>query len=455
VYPLTTGSNQIASEKEYPFDYSHFNINGRVFGAIRAQETYEEANIFHVKTACSYGSFYPIKMTMPIILPALVKMNWEDYFGGAAMAGVTCVIGEDAKSKDPQLKMEHGKIVDFPFLEKVLASFQKYYRGYGQIVVQANAEDDLMGVPEIALLKYHAKAIEIKFGQGAKGTQPVTKLKNYAVAVEKQEMGYLVYPDPTTEAMRDAAKNGVAPNFYLYGRLPLWNEESLLKRIAELRSLGAENIYFKMAGYDEKDIERVLKIAIKAHVDMVTFDGAGGGSGYSPSKMMNEWSLPTISLEQKVVQMMKRLKKDTTVLPALVMTGGFVSEDQVFKGLALGNGSIQGIGLCRASMAAAMSGKKIGDSLSQGVIPPHMLPYGKTKEELFGDLPDLRSLYGKEANNFSLGAVGVFSYLNKINFGVKHFAALNRKFDLHALDAKDVIPLTREAQEALDSLSLT
>jgi hypothetical protein len=33
VYPTTTGINQVASEKDYPVDYSHFNINGRVFGA--------------------------------------------------------------------------------------------------------------------------------------------------------------------------------------------------------------------------------------------------------------------------------------------------------------------------------------------------------------------------------------------------------------------------------------
>lgn len=34
VYPTTTGENQIASEKVYPVDYSHFNINGRSFGAM-------------------------------------------------------------------------------------------------------------------------------------------------------------------------------------------------------------------------------------------------------------------------------------------------------------------------------------------------------------------------------------------------------------------------------------
>lgn len=33
-YPFETSNNQFASEKVYPFDFSHFNINGRVFGAI-------------------------------------------------------------------------------------------------------------------------------------------------------------------------------------------------------------------------------------------------------------------------------------------------------------------------------------------------------------------------------------------------------------------------------------
>ena len=33
-YPFGTANNQFASEKVYPFDFSHFNINGRVFGAM-------------------------------------------------------------------------------------------------------------------------------------------------------------------------------------------------------------------------------------------------------------------------------------------------------------------------------------------------------------------------------------------------------------------------------------
>ncbi len=47
----------------------------------------------------------------------------------------------------------------------------------------------------------------------------------------------------------------------------------------------------------------------------------------------------------------------------------------------------------------------------------------------------------------SIGAaIGVFSYLNKIGFGLKHFVALNRKFDMKLVNKTDIIPLTAEAR---------
>lgn len=449
VYPTTTGTNQIASEKEYPVDYSHFNINGRVFGAIGANKNPEDATIDDVNLKTSYGMLNKVKMTMPIILPALIKLNWRDYFGGAAMAGVSCVIGEEARDKDPNLVMENGEITDFPFLKEVLDSFNKYYRGYGQIILQCNVEDDMLGVPEIALKKYGAKAIEIKFGQAAKGTQPVRKLMDLEAALKAHNSGMIVKPNPTDEEIVKKYEQGICPNFYTYVRLPFWTEEYLEKRIAEFREMGAENIYFKMAGYDVADIKRVLKMASDFKVDMVTFDGAGGGSGYSPCKMMNEWSLPTISLEAVVTKCLEDMKKAKALIPAVTITGGFASEDQVFKALAYGNGNVSAVGLCRSAMAAAMSGKAIGTQIESGNVNSRLEKFGSTKEEIFGDLADLRAIYGIEANEFSTGAIGVFSYLNKIAFGLKHFGALNRKFDLKYFDRTDLIPLTKEAKKLL------
>lgn len=449
VYPLTTGANQIASEKNYPFDFSHFNINGRVFGAQGTAADYEHAGIWNVNLERSYGARHPVKLALPVILPAVVKLDWRDYFAGAAMAGVTCMIGEDAKSKDPALRLEHGKIVDFPFLGEVLDSFRRYARGYGQIVPQCNVEDDLLGVPEIALQKYGAEAIEFKFGQSAKGTQPANRLPDLETALKKKVLGAVVRPDPEDPAVQKAYADGVCPNFYAYGRLPLWDEAFFARRLAELRRMGLKNVYFKMAGYDPADLERVLRIAAANEVDLVTFDGAGGGSGYSPCRMMNEWCLPPVELTDALWRIAARLRAAGLTLPAIAVAGGFSAEDSVFKALALGGGAVTAVGMCRAPMAAAMSAKNVGEAIRAGDVPAQYRRYGDTVPEIFADLPDLRALYGRAADDFPAGAVGVFSFLNKIAFGLRHFGALNRKFDLSLFGREDLIPLTPEARRLL------
>ena len=314
---------------------------------------------------------------------------------------------------------------------------------------QCDVKDDMLGVPEYGIKQHNVDAIEFKFGQSAKGTQPVRKIKDRKQALEKQKMGALVFPDPMDPEIIKKDEDGICPNFYSYGRLPLWSEEYLIGRIEQLREKGIKNFYLKMAGYDRRDLERVIMIGSKAQVDMITFDGAGGGSGYSPNKMMNEWSLPTILMEDAICTIVERLKNEGHYIPAITMTGGLSSEDQVFKSLALGNGHVTAIGLCRASMTAAMTGKNIGQKIKEGNVPKNMKKYGNTVDEIFGDFADLKAIYGKGANEFSLGAVGVFSYLNKIAFGVKHFAALNRKFDISYLDRSDLIPLTHDAKDLI------
>ena len=69
--------------------------------------------------------------------------------------------------------------------------------------------------------------------------------------------------------------------------------------------------------------------------------------------------------------------------------------------------------------------------------------------EIFADLRELRTVYGDEADSFPTGAIGVFSYLNKIHLGVRQFLALNRKFDVAFAGRDDLIPLTYEARDLL------
>jgi hypothetical protein len=100
-------------------------------------------------------------------------------------------------------------------------------------------------------------------------------------------------------------------------------------------------------------------------------------------------------------------------------------------------------------MAAAMSSQKIGQLLEEGKLPAHLQKYGTTKEELFWHLTELRGLYGDKADTMSTGAIGAYSYLQRIAFGLRHFAALNQKFDVKYIDQSDVIPLTRGAKEIM------
>ncbi|KJS87540.1 MAG: glutamate synthase [Peptococcaceae bacterium BICA1-8] len=445
IYPYAIDINQFASEKEYPLDFSHFNINGRVFGALGCSEDANMTTFPKVSINTSFGINNKINLKAPILLPAMAKLNWKDYYAGAALAGVLVVIGEDVVVKDKGLVLENGKVSNSPLIAEMLASFKEYYNGYGDIIIQANYDDENLGVLDYAITKLEVKSVELKFGQAAKGIQGMGRVKNIEDALKFQEMGYLIYPDPSDPVVAENYKNGIGQIFEKIGKLPMWNEDILIKRVAELRELGAEHICFKTGPFDPKDLVKILKIASKAGVDLVTFDGAGGGSGNSPTKMMNEWGIPTVYMESMLYDILKKFKKKNYSMPQVAIAGGFAMEDQVFKGLALGAPYVNLIGIGRAAMAAALVGKQIGELINKGTVPKEYQRFGSTLEEIFADIRELKGLYGSDAKDISPGAIGVYSFINRISAGLQQFMALNRKFALKYIDRSDIFPLTEIA----------
>lgn len=217
-------------------------------------------------------------------------------------------------------------------------------------------------------------------------------------------------------------------------------------------SLGAENIFFKMAGYDVEDIKRVLKIASDNKVALVTFDGAGGGTGHSPCKMMNEWSIPTIELEKIVYNIMEELKNEGAWMPAIAIAGGIVMEDTMFKALSLGAPYINMVAIGRGAMAAAMSAKNVGEMIERGIIPPAYKSFGDDIDTIFREAKRIKYLYKDIKEPITPGAIGLFSYIDRLALGMKLLMTLNRKFSLKYIDQTDIIPLTREAREYLRSI---
>ncbi len=444
IYPYETDINQFASEKNYPLDFSQFNINGRCFGASGCNEDAYEATYPKADISISFGMKNEVKMKAPFILPAIAKLNWKDYYAGAAMAGLLVVIGEDVVSKDKNLVLENGKVVSSPLINEMVNSFRQYYRGYGDIILQANYDDEALGVLDYAITKLKVKSVELKFGQAAKGIQGMGRVKNIDDALKFQKMGYLIYPNPMDPKVAENYKKGIGQVFEKIGKLPIWNEELLINRVNELRSLGAEHICFKTGPFDPNDLIRIIRIASEAKIDLITFDGAGGGTGNSPVKMMNEWGIPTVYLESMLHDILKKMNCKNYYLPQIAIAGGFATEDQIYKGLALGAPYISFVATGRAAMAAAMSGKLIGDMIKAGNIPKEYQRFGTSQKEIFSEIRELK-LYYNNAEEISAGAIGVYSYINRISAGVKQFMALNRKFELKYIDRGDIIPLTEIA----------
>jgi hypothetical protein len=445
IYPFETDINQFASEKNYPLDFSHFNINGRVFGALGCPEDAYAATFPKADINIEFGINNKVKLKAPIVLPAMAKLNWKDYYAGAALAGVLVVIGEDAVAKDKGLVLENGKVSSSPLLEEMVSAFREYYNGYGDIILQGNYDDENLGVLDYAISKLGVKSVELKFGQASKGIQGMGRVKDIEAALKFQNMGYLVYPDPSDPVIAENYRNGKGQIFEKIGKLPMWNEDLLVNRVAELRKLGAEHVSFKTGPFDPKDLVRILKIASKAGVDLVTFDGAGGGSGNSPCKMMNEWGIPTVYMESILYNILKRMKEKNYPLPQVAVAGGFAMEDQVFKGLALGAPYISLIGIGRAAMAAAMTAKQIGSLIDKGAVPNEYQRFGSTKEEIFACIRELKVSHGEKAAEIPAGAIGLYSFINRISAGLKQFMALNRKFSLKFIDRSDIAPLTEIA----------
>lgn len=442
IYPYELNNNQFASEKVYPLDFSHFSINGRVFGAKGCPENAYSATFPNADISCEFGTNNKIKLKAPIILPAMAKLNWKDYFAGAALSGILVVIGEDVAGKDKNLILENGKVVSSPLIEEMVESFREYYTGFGDIILQANYDDENLGVLDYAIKNLGVETVELKFGQAAKGIQGMGRVKNIEEALVLQKKGYIVHPDPSNESVAEDYANKSGHVFEKIGKLPVWNEQILGDRIKELRDLGAKRICFKTGPFATEDIIRILKIASVNNIDLVTIDTAGGGSGNSPVKMMNEWGIPVVYQESIVYNILKKMESRNYKIPCVAMAGGFAMEDHIFKGLALGAPYVKIIGIGRAAMAAALAGKKVGDLIEEGNIPKEYLRFGNTKEEIFGDLPQLRKLYGSKVDKMSTGAVGLYSYINRISDGVKQLMALNRKFSIKYIDRSDILPLT-------------
>lgn len=161
--------------------------------------------------------------------------------------------------------------------------------------------------------------------------------------------------------------------------------------------------------------------------------------------MMEEWGIPTFYLEALTYEFCEKLAKKGMRVPDIAIAGGFSSEDHVFKAIAMGSPYVKAVCMGRALMIPGMVGKNIANWIKEGNIPVTVSEYGKTEKEIFVCYEELLEKYGKEMKNIPLGAVGVYSFAQKIKVGLQQLMAGSRNFRVSTITRRDLMSLTEEA----------
>jgi glutamate synthase domain-containing protein 2 len=451
IYPQPFGIITTASQKDYPVDLSHFTILGRAAGTWGVEPDSNKALFPKVSLEQTIGRDKDIRCRLPFVVAAMgstnvAKNNWPELAAGAAISGVPMAIGENVSGMDMSAKFENGKLISGPELEWRIRCYREWMLdGFGAIILQANVEDTMLAVQEYAIKNLGVTDVELKWGQGAKDIGGEVKIRDLNKAQELKRRGYVVLPDPFSEQVIEAFKRGSFHEFERHSRVGMVTEAGFLKRVEELRKVGAKHITLKTGCYRPADLARAVKFASLAELDLLTVDAAGGGTGMSPWRMMNEWGIPGVELHTLLHQYLGRLAVRGEFVPDVAVAGGFSFEDQMFKGLAMGAPFVKLIAYARAPLAAAMVAKNIGKGIDRGDLPIYIQRFGMSVDEVFVTVPELREKLGDRFAKLPVGAIGVYTYNERLAQGLRQFMAGARKFALKYITRDDVAALTPEA----------
>lgn len=451
IYPTPFGTITSGSEKDYPVDFSHFNIQGTAVGAVGIEADPDKATFPAVNTTTAVGADGSINLNFPVFTGAvgstdIARINWNEVAIGAAISGVLVVAGENICGMDSNAEFANGKISKSPEMERRINAFKQWYDGAGGIIIQANVEDTKLGVPEYVIEKLGIEIFELKWGQGAKDIGGEVKLHSIERAMELKERGYIVLPDPTNPAVQTAFKSGGITEFERHSRLGMVEEDAFYASAEHLRSTGAKYVTLKTGAYRPADLARAIKFSSNAKIDLLTIDGAGGGTGMSPWRMMNEWGIPTVQLECLAYRMCDRLAAKGAYIPPIAIAGGLSLEDHLFKAIALGAPYVKAICLGRAILTAAMVGKTHGKLMAD-----KMELEGEDVEDgylrLFAVGAELKDRFGKDFAKIPAGSIGMYSYIDRLKQGLQQLMAGARKFALKHIERNDLVALTQDAAD--------
>ncbi len=467
----TAGGNHVTS---VGIGYHALRIQGYAYGSSGLNsdlsDNPDDCIFPNVNIETEFGNQVKTKCRLPIMTGALgstfvAARYWSSFAIGSALAGFPIVVGENVVGVDKQSKIEKGKTISSPELDKRIDYYRKYYDGYGAIIVQMNVEDTNNGVAEYLIEKYGNNIIiELKWGQGAKDIGGEIQVNDLEYAQFLKKRGYIVDPDPTDPVVIQAYKSKAIISFARHSRLGATDKHSpgeirdaFMSHVEYLRKIGFKRITLKTGAYGMENLAMSIRYAADAAIDLLTIDGAGGGTGMSPWNMMQHWGIPSLPLHAKTYEYCKILNKKGIKVPDISLAGGFAREDHIFKALSLVSPYTKLVCLGRAPMIAGFLGSNVEGVFNPerrgelnghwDSLPPSVTEYGIYPEEIFSLYENVKKkVGGDEMKNIPLGAVALCGYADKLACGLQQFMAGVRKFKLSQLNRDDLITANRETE---------
>jgi glutamate synthase domain-containing protein 2 len=158
--------------------------------------------------------------------------------------------------------------------------------------------------------------------------------------------------------------------------------------------------------------------------------------------------MPTIEIYSLLYNYLKKIDDAGGYVPTVALAGGCTFEDQIFKALALGSPYVKLAGMARSPIAAAMVGKTIGKAIDEGQLPVYIERFGRSKNEIFITSADLRKELGhEEFEKVPTGALGLYTYYERLAQGLRQLMAGSRKFAIEYITRDDIAAITREAAD--------
>jgi methylamine---glutamate N-methyltransferase subunit C len=248
-----------------------------------------------------------------------------------------------------------------------------------------------------------ADAIEIKIGQGAKpgqgGLLPADKVTEEIAKIRNVPMGKDVHSPPAH------------PD--IFSIRDLKNKVKWLRKITE-----GKPIIIKLGA---GDVERDVRLALKAKPDAIAIDGMEGGTGAAPRIMLDDFGTPALSAVVRAKKAMGNARQE------LIVSGGISKGADIAKALALGADAVYVASSCLVAMGCIYCRQCFKG----------MCPFGITTQD-----PELRKKL-----DISQASSGVSNFLSACNEEVKMAAAACGKKSVHELGRKDLRSLSVLARE--------